>query len=79
MITQEEWHQPLVWLIPGQLTDVQATCVKVNMLGKRKTLCYTKNEWGCRKIFELLIFLIFFLISPGLVLFQLLDNDAYNL
>ena len=26
VITQEEWHQPLVCFIPGQLTDVQATC-----------------------------------------------------
>ena len=27
VVTQEEWHQRLVWIIPGQLTDVQATCV----------------------------------------------------
>ena len=26
VVTQEEWHQPLVWFIPDQLTDVQATC-----------------------------------------------------
>ena len=24
VVTQEEWHQPVVWFIPGQLTDVQA-------------------------------------------------------
>ena len=26
MVTQKEWHQPPVWFIAGQLTDVQATC-----------------------------------------------------
>ena len=26
MITQEDYHQPLDWFIPGQLTEVQATC-----------------------------------------------------
>ena len=26
VVAQEEWHQPLVWFIPSQLSDVQATC-----------------------------------------------------